>query len=112
MVNCSLFSPLGFSGWQAVSALLTGITAKETVVSTFAVLFSGDAAAAVAALFTPASAVSFLVFTLLYTPCIAAISALRMEFRSTGKTVLAVLFQFFVAYLFSFLVYTALAALL
>lgn len=107
-----LFSPLGFSGWQAVSALLTGLTAKETVVSTFAVLFSGDAAAAVAALFTPASAVSFLVFTLLYTPCIAAISAMRMEFRSTGKTVLAVLFQFFVAYLFSFLVYTALAALL
>ena len=69
-----VFSPLGFGTWQASTALVTGFVAKESVVSTLTVLVGVDG---LSALFTPASAWVFLVFTLLYTPCVAAISAVR-----------------------------------
>ena len=72
-----LFAPLGFGDWRFVTALIAGFMAKETVVSTLTVLFDGTAAL-VAAL-TPAAAVSFLVFCLLYTPCVAAIAAIKRE---------------------------------
>ena len=71
-----VFSPLGFGTWQASTALVTGFVAKESVVSTLTVLVGVDG---LSALFTPASAWVFLVFTLLYTPCVAAISAVRNE---------------------------------
>ena len=72
-----LFAPLGFGDWRFVTALIAGFMAKETVVSSLSVLFSGPSAL-VAAL-SPAAAASFLVFCLLYTPCVAAIAAIKRE---------------------------------
>ena len=72
-----LFAPLGFGDWRASTALITGFIAKESVVSTLSVLFGGRGA--ISAIFTPLSASSFLVFCLLYTPCVAAIASIRRE---------------------------------
>ena len=72
-----LFAPLGFGDWRFVTALVGGFLAKETVVSTLSVLFSGEAA--LAAVLSPAAALAFLVFCLLYTPCVAAIAAIKRE---------------------------------
>ena len=75
-----LFRPLGFGSWQAAVSLLAGIVAKEAVVSSMAALYAyGNAAGLTAALqqaFTPASALSFLVFVLLYMPCVAAFATI------------------------------------
>lgn len=73
-----VFAPLGFADWRISTALITGFTAKESVVSTLTVLLGGQAGS-VAGLFTPFSALVFLVFTLLYTPCVAAITAVKRE---------------------------------
>lgn len=103
-----VFAPLGFGDWRASTALLTGFTAKEAVVSTFAVLTGTNTAnlpVALAGIFSPLAALSFLVFTLLYTPCVAAVSAVRREMNS-GKAALAVaFFQSAVAWVAAFLVY-------
>lgn len=103
-----VFAPLGFGDWRASTALLTGFTAKEAVVSTFAVLTGTNTAnlpVALAGIFSPLAALSFLVFTLLYTPCVAAVSAVRREMNS-GKAALAVaFFQSAVAWAAAFLVY-------
>lgn len=97
-----VFMPLGFGNWKAVSALIAGFSAKEAVVSTLTVLMGK---APVSALFTPLSGFSFLVFTLVYTPCIAAVATVRNELG--GKTALGmVIFQTVFAYLLSFLVYS------
>lgn len=109
-----LFAPLGFSDWRVSTALLTGLMAKEAVVSTMGVLMGvgiDSLGAALAGLFTPASALAFLAFTLLYTPCVAALSAIRRELGSGVKTVGVVIMQCAVAWLAGFLVY-ALAMLL
>ncbi len=77
-----LFPPMGFGDWQISTALITGFTAKEAVVSTLGILTGRgvDAlSATLPALFTTTSAISFLTFTLLYTPCVAAISAIGRE---------------------------------
>ena len=104
-----VFAPLGFGFWQASVALVSGLAAKETVVSTFGILFgAADETASVAALsgvFTPLSAFSFLVFILLYIPCFAALSAIRREMRSWKWTLFAVVMQLGVAWVMSFLVY-------
>lgn len=97
-----VFAPLGFADWRCATALLTGLLAKESVVSTLAVLLDG---AAVTSLFTARSAVSFLVFTLLYTPCAAAVATMRQELNSTVKTLGAVVMQCAVAYLAAFTAY-------
>ena len=76
-----LFAPLGFGDWRVSTALITGFTAKESVVSTLTVLLGGSTAE-LSTLFTPATAIVFLVFTLLYTPCVAAIAAVRRELGS------------------------------
>lgn len=73
-----VFAPLGFADWRISTALITGFTAKESVVSTLTVLLGGQAGS-VAGLFTPFSALVFLVFTLLYTPCVAAITSVKRE---------------------------------
>lgn len=73
-----VFLPLGFGDWKISTALITGFTAKESVVSTLTVLLGGSTAA-LSGLFTPLTAAVFLVFTLLYTPCVAAISSVRRE---------------------------------
>lgn len=102
-----LFTPLGFNDWRITAALITGFTAKEAVVSTFAVLTGASIAAlpaALSALFTPLAAVSFLVFTLLYTPCVAAIAAVKRELGA-GSAVAMALWQSGIAWIVAFLVY-------
>ena len=103
-----IFKPLGFADWRISTALVTGITAKEAVVSTLSVLLGTNAAhvsAALGTLFTVRSAVSFLVFTLLYTPCVAAIAAIKQEMHSTLKTIGIVIMQCGVAWITAWLVY-------
>ena len=94
-----LFKPLGFGDWRCGTALISGFIAKESVVSTLEVLLGG---AAITSLFTVRSAVSFLVFTLLYTPCVAAVATIRRELGSGLKTVGVVLLQCAVAWLASY----------
>ncbi len=94
-----LFKPLGFGDWRCATALISGFIAKESVVSTLEVLLGG---AAITSLFTVRSAVSFLVFTLLYTPCVAAVATIRRELGSGLKTVGVVLLQCAVAWLASY----------
>ncbi len=72
-----IFTPLGFGDWRVSTALITGFMAKESVVSTLSVLFGSTAA--LTAMLTPLSAMSLLIFCLLYTPCVAAIAAVRRE---------------------------------
>ena len=94
-----LFKPLGFGDWRCATALISGFIAKESVVSTLQVLLGS---AAITSLFTVRSAVSFLVFTLLYTPCVAAVATIRRELGSGLKTVGVVLLQCAVAWLASY----------
>ncbi len=81
-----LFAPLGFGDWRVVTALITGFMAKESVVSTLSVLL--PAQASVSSILTPLGAASLLVFCLLYSPCVAAIAAIRRELG--GKWALTV----------------------
>ena len=97
-----LFTPLGFGDWRCVTALISGFIAKESVVSTLQVLLGG---AALSSLFPLRSAVSFLVFTLLYTPCVAAIATIRRELGSRWATLGVVVMQCTVAWVVSFLAY-------
>ena len=103
-----LFGPLGFSDWRVSTALITGFTAKEAVVSTLSVL-TGTATAnlsrVLGSMFTGRSAASFLVFTLLYTPCVAAIAAVKREMGSGMRAFLVVVLQCAVAWLMAFAVY-------
>ncbi len=106
-VIAPLFAPLGCSDWRATTALITGFSAKETVVSTLAVLTGANTAqlpAALAEMFTPAAACAFLAFTLLYTPCVAAIAAVRREL-SGRHAAIVVCYQTLVAWLVGFVVY-------
>lgn len=97
-----VFAVCGFGDWRASVSLVTGIAAKESVASTLAVLYPG---ASLAGAFTPLSALSFLVFVLLYTPCIAALSAIHKEMGSLKWTALTVVYQIFVAWLASALIF-------
>ena len=100
-----VFAPLGFGDWRASTALITGFMAKESVVSTLTVLVGGSVAA-LQEVFTPATAFTFLVFTLLYTPCVAAIATVKKETngRTAAKLVVA---QCAVAWVVAFLVHAA-----
>ncbi|MDD7771387.1 MAG: ferrous iron transport protein B [Firmicutes bacterium] len=103
-----IFRPLGFGDWRVVTALVSGFTAKEAVVSTLAVLLGTNTAAlsgALGSLFTPLSAVSFLLFTLLYTPCVAAVATIRRELGSRLQTVGVVVLQCCVAWVVAFAAY-------
>ena len=103
-----IFAPLGFGDWRMVTALVSGFTAKEAVVSTFGVVLgvgTEQLAVALHSLFTTASASSFLAFSLLYTPCIAAVAAIRRELNSGWKTLGVVFMQCVVAWLVAFVVY-------
>ena len=103
-----IFAPLGFADWRMVTALISGFSAKEAVVSTLAVLMNtsvSELSGALSGLFTPLSAVSFLVFTLLYTPCVAAVATIRRELDSRLKTLGVVLMQCGVAWLAGFLAF-------
>ena len=101
-----VFAPLGFSDWRCATALISGFIAKESVVSTLEILLGTSA---LSALFTTKSAVSFLVFTLLYTPCVAAIAAIRREVGSPVRAGIIALSQCCVAYLAAFAVFAILS---
>lgn len=95
-----LLKPLGLGDWRISTALITGFTAKESVVSTLNVLLGEKP---LSTLFTPFTAIIFLVFSLLYTPCIAAIAAVKRELGTKGA-VLLVLMQCAIAWIVCFIV--------
>ena len=93
-----IFKPLGFGSWEASVSILTGIMAKETVISTMEVIYAGDLAAILPYHFTALSAFAFMVFVLLYTPCMSAIGTIKKEFG--GKfTIFSVLMQLTVSWI-------------
>jgi len=100
-----IFTPLGFNDWRVSTALITGFTAKEAVVSTFAVLAKSNSIQVLRSIFTPLQAFSFLIFTLLYTPCVAAITAVKHEMNSTSAAIGVIVFQIVTAWLAAFVVY-------
>lgn len=103
-----IFVPLGFSDWRVSTALITGFTAKEAVVSTLSVLTgtaTADLSNVLGTMFSGLSAASFLIFTLLYTPCVAAIAAVKREMGSGLKAAMIIILQCIVAWLAAFLVY-------
>lgn len=103
-----VFKPLGIADWRIVTSLISGFIAKEAVVSTMAVLLNTSHALlafSLASLFTPLSAVSFLTFALLYTPCIAAVSTVRKELGSKKAMLGLIFIQCLIAWLVGFLVY-------
>lgn len=103
-----VFAPLGFGDWRMVTALVSGFTAKEAVVSTFGVILgvgTEHLTGALHSLFSVASASSFLAFCLLYTPCVAAVAAIRRELNSGLKAMGVVVLQCVVAWVVAFLVY-------
>ena len=104
-----IFNLCGFGDWRSSVALLTGVMAKESIVSTMSVLYGGGNVELLGSvlphIFSVPSALAFLVFALLYTPCIAAISAMRKEFGSFKLIVIFIVYQLLIAYLFSALVY-------
>ena len=99
-----VLKPLGFGSWQAAVALLTGLIAKESVVATLEILFPGGGLESV---FTPLSAYAFMVFTLLYMPCMAAFGAIKREMNSWKWTLAAVGYQTGIAWLMSFIIFQA-----
>ncbi len=101
-VIAPLFVPLGFGDWRFSTALITGFLAKESVVSTLGVLIGGENE--LMAAITPAAALAFLVFCLLYTPCVAAIAAIRRELGNKWAAGIVV-FQCLVAWLAAFVTY-------
>lgn len=107
-VLAPVFTPLGFGDWRISTSLITGFTAKEAVVSTMGVLMGTNVASlsgVLGTLFTPASALSFLVFTLLYTPCVAAVASIKREMNSGLKAFGVVLMQCGIAWVAAFLVF-------
>lgn len=108
-----IFVPLGFGDWRASVALLTGLVAKEVVVSTMGILYGlGDIGdnttqlvVALQGAFTPLKAYAFMAFTLLYMPCIAAFGAIKREMNSWKWTLITVLYQTGTAWVVAFLIY-------
>ena len=108
-----VFGPLGFGTWQAAVAILTGLVAKEAVVSTLCLLYGVstlDAGATVATALsgtfhTPVAAYAFLVFILLYVPCVAAVSTMVREMGSLKWTARSIVWQLAAAWLVSFVVF-------
>ncbi|CDB24685.1 ferrous iron transport protein B [Clostridium sp. CAG:557] len=104
-----IFSLCGFGDWRAAVSLLSGLIAKESVVSTMAVLYGTGGLDGISHViseqFTTISAYAFMVFVLLYTPCIAALSAIHKELKSTKWTIIAIGYQLILAWVASVLVY-------
>lgn len=98
-----IFKPLGFGDWRAGVSILTGLSAKEIVVSTMEIVY-GDLDTVLPTMFTAVTAYGFLVFCALYTPCIAALATMQKEY-GTKMTVISFTYQFFVAWVAAFYVY-------
>ncbi|MFO7636511.1 MAG: ferrous iron transport protein B [Clostridia bacterium] len=103
-----IFKPLGFGTWQSSMAIIGGIMAKEAVVSNFSIIygFAESGYELMRQSFTAISAYSFLVFSLLYTPCVAVIGVIRRETGSSGWTLFSVGYQFLTAWVFAFLFFS------
>lgn len=99
-----VFAPLGFGSWQAATSLVTGITAKEVVISTLSVLSGGDGGVTLSQFFTPLTAYTFLVFCLLYPPCVAALATIRREIDSATSTFTLICYELAVAWIVAFIV--------
>lgn len=108
-VAAPVFEPLGFGDWRAATALITGLSAKEAVVSTLAVLTgaadTGSLSVMLASIFTPLTAYAFLIFCLLYMPCVATLATVRREMGGMKYALLVVLFQTSVAWITAFIIY-------
>ncbi len=103
-----IFAPLGFGDWRASTALVTGLMAKETMISTLAILTGASESnitQSLTQMFTPASAYAFLCFSLLYMPCVAAMAATRREMGSMAVTIGVMAFQTATAWVVAFIVY-------
>ena len=103
-----VFAPLGLGDWRLTTSIITGLTAKEAVVSTLAVLFgvaSESLSAVLSAAFSPLQGFCFLAFVVLYMPCVAAVAAVRKELGSGWKAALAMFSQTVVAYLVTLIIY-------
>lgn len=110
MAIAPIFAPLGFGDWKSAVALLTGLVAKEVVVSTLGILHGvGDDSTQLVTLlqtaYTPLIAYAFMAFTLLYVPCIAAVAAIKREMNSWKWTLITVGYQLFTAWTVAFLIY-------
>ena len=99
-----VFAPLGFGSWQAATSLVTGISAKEVVISTLSVLSGGDGGVTLSQFFTPLTAYTFLVFCLLYPPCVAALATIRREIDSATSTFTLICYELAVAWIVAFIV--------
>jgi ferrous iron transport protein B len=109
-VIAPIFTLAGFGTWQAGVSLLTGILAKESVVATMGLIYAGveegpELTAAIHSIFTPLSAISFMVMALLYTPCLVALGAIKRETNSWKWTIFAASYTFVVAWVAAVLVY-------
>ena len=108
-VIAPIFIPLGFNDWRASTALITGLTAKESVVSTLTILTGAASDAQLGGIlqgiFSPLSAFSFLVFTILYMPCVAAFAATKRELGSLKSAVATALYQTGAAYLVALVIF-------
>ncbi|MEG1473947.1 MAG: ferrous iron transport protein B [Christensenella sp.] len=102
MLIAPVFAPLGFGSWQASTALITGLTAKETVISTLSVLTGGGGA--LQTLFTPLAAYSFMAFVLLYMPCIAAVATTKRELGAKNA-IFTIIYQTAVAWVVAFIIF-------
>lgn len=99
-----IFAPLGFGNWQSSVSLLSGILAKESVVSSMEVIFNGDLKVILPQFFTAISAYSFLIFTLLYTPCVSTLGTMKKEY-GTKMMVFSLCYQVVLAWVVSFIFY-------
>lgn len=109
-VVAPIFAPMGFGTWQASLSLITGLVAKEVVVANMNIFYGvgsniAQAASVIQQAFTAISAYAFMVFALLYTPCIATIGIIKKESKSWKFTGFVVLYQIAIAWIFSFLMY-------
>ncbi|MBD3108149.1 ferrous iron transport protein B [Bacillus sp. AGMB 02131] len=104
----TLFAPLGFGTWQAGSSLISGFMAKEVVVSTMAIIYGvneNSLPVAMSEHFTALSAYTFMLFILLYIPCLATVGTIKKELQSAKLTSFAVIYPFLIAYVLAFFVY-------
>ena len=98
------FSPLGFGTWQNSVSIVSGMAAKEVVVSTMSVLYGASISTIIPTLFTPVTAYAFLVFVLLYPPCISALATMKKEY-GTKMMLFLIVYQICIAWIAAFAVY-------
>ncbi len=103
-----IFAPLGFGEWQSSVSVISGLIARESIVSTLGILYGsgeGGVSAVISQVFTPAQAYSFMTFTLLFIPCVAAVSSIRREMNSRKWTAITLGCQALTAWIVTFIVY-------